>query len=181
MTWRAILLCLAVVCGGLPQGAQAHEQAIGVTEITLIADNLSLCAEAECRIEVAHRLSIHDAESTLMNVLGARADLVGDPDAQARFATYVAEQFQLRDGVTAAPLALTLLGGEVERGYFWVYQEATLSQGLQSLSVENGVLMDAIPAQTNRVNIRRGGQIETLVFNQDPGPQTLQFDQVTAP
>ena len=162
-------------------GATAHEQAIGLTEVHLIADAAGNCSPVACRIEVAHRLSIHDAESTLMNVLGARADLVGNPAAQDRFVAYVAERFSINDGVTGDPVALTLLGGEVERGYFWVYQEAQLDRPLQALVVMQGVLMDAIPQQTNRVNIRRGDQIETLVFSADPGPQSLHFDQVTEP
>ena len=178
---RQALACLAIASVASLSGASAHEQAVGLTEISLIVDQAGECLPGACRIEVAHRLSIHDAESTLMNVLGARADLVGDPEAQDRFVAYVGERFAIDDAVSDAPVALTLLGGEVERGYFWVYQEAQLEHPLSALMITHGVLMDAIPEQTNRVNIKRGDRIDTLVFAASPGPQTLRFDQVTAP
>ena len=160
--------------------AQAHEQAIAFTEVSIVApEDTSTCTPQTCRIEVAHRLVIHDAESTLMSVLGARADLVGDEAAQAKFETYVADRFRLVDAETGDPIALTLLGGEVERGYYWVYQEAPLSDVPTQLSVTQGVLMDAIPRQTNRVNIVRDNETRTLVFNGDPGPQNYSFGEVT--
>lgn len=155
--------------------ASAHEQAIAITQVAVIssADDPD-CAVEDCRIEVAHRLSIHDAESTLMSVLGARADLYEDTAAQDRFAIYVADRFQLAT-IDGAPIALTLLGGEVERGYYWVYQEGILEAGTDALNVTQAVLMDAIPDQTNRVNIRRRSNTETLVFNGGSRPQTYRF------
>ncbi|MEO1187880.1 MAG: DUF6702 family protein, partial [Pseudomonadota bacterium] len=107
--------------------AQAHEQAIGLTEVTLIVpDNEADCTPDTCRVEVAHRLSIHDAESTLMSVLGARADLTGDASAQAKFEAYVTQRFVLVDESSGDRVRLNLVGGEVERGYYWVYQDAPL-------------------------------------------------------
>ncbi len=157
--------------------SHAHEQAIGLTEVTLIApEDGSDCTADTCRIEVAHRLSIHDAESTLMSVIGARADLVGDTEAQAKFAAYVADRFRLTDVASGEEVSLTLLGGEVERGYYWVYQLAPMPVRLEALSIRQGVLMDAIPQQTNRVNIRREDEVKTLVFSGDPGPQSFSFD-----
>lgn len=162
----------------LSQGpSQAHEEAIGLTEITVYvpAEDVA-CTPQACRVEVAHRLSIHDAESTLMSVLGARADLVNDPAAQEKFQAYVTDRFVLVDASTEAAIPLAMIGGEVERGYYWVYQEASLSERLDSMVVTQGVLMDAIPQQTNRVNIVRDGETNTLVFSADPGPQSFSFD-----
>lgn len=175
---RIVFFALGVASLALNPGpAHAHEQAVGLTEMTLIApEDGSDCTPETCRIEVAHRLSIHDAESTLMSVLGARADLVGDADAQAKFAVYVADRFLVVDAVSGEDVSLTLLGGEVERGYFWVYQEAPMPMRFYALSISQGVLMDAIPQQTNRVNIRRDGTVKTLVFSGDPGPQSFSFD-----
>ena len=178
MRTRLVFLVLGVASLSLIQGpALAHEQAIGLTEVTLIApEDGSDCTPDTCRIEVAHRLSIHDAESTLMSILGARADLVGNEDAQAKFAAYVADRFLVTDASSGEDVALSLLGGEVERGYFWVYQEAPIPTRFEALSISQGVLMDAIPQQTNRVNIRRDGAVKTLVFSGDPGPQSFSFD-----
>lgn len=171
---RLVLRCLLIsLCAlGLSHGTgQAHEQAVALTELIVKPTASGSCLEGPCRVEVAHRLSIHDAESTLMSVLGARADLVGDPAAQGKFADYVAGRFALSNAKTGESLPLTLLGGEVERGYYWVYQEALFPAGLSEISITQSVLMDAIPRQTNRVNIKFGGDVETLVFTTASGPQ----------
>ena len=172
---RGIALCLAVLATGATT-ANAHEQAIGFSEVTFVQPEGSDRSDGACRVEVAHRLVIHDAESTLMNVLGERADLVGDVEAQGKFEAYVASMFAIRPDSAGAALDLKLLGGEVERGYYWVYQEAVLESPLQTFSIEHAVLMDAIPRQTNRVNIKHDGEISTLVFQADPGPQSFSFD-----
>ncbi|MEL7539855.1 MAG: DUF6702 family protein, partial [Pseudomonadota bacterium] len=90
--------------------------------------------------------------------------------------SYVTERFVLTDASSGDRVPLTLLGGEVERGYYWVYQEGPLETSLTGLSITQGVLMDAIPQQTNRVNIRRNGDVNTLIFSRDPGPQSFSFD-----
>ena len=156
--------------------AGAHEQAIGFTEVSLIQSDDGDCSDRNCRLEIAHRVSIHDAESTLMSVLGARPDLTGDPAAQDRLAVYVADRFALGDAGRDQVFDLTLIGGEVERGHYWVYQEAILEAPLTSLSVAQGMLMDAIPAQTNRVNVKQDDRVQTLIFSASPGPQILSLD-----
>ncbi len=173
---RGFLQCLATGLAAslfLQPAALAHEEAVGLTEVNVKSVDGASCRVQSCALEVAHRLSIHDAESTLMSVLGARADLVGDPAAQEKFATYVADRFGLSDGVTGDTISLTLLGGEVERGYYWVYQEGNLPIDTEIVSITQGVLMDAIPSQTNRVNIKLDGQVSTLVFSGTPGPQSI--------
>ena len=152
--------------------AAAHEQAVGLTEIVIKTGASGSCADAPCRIEIAHRLSIHDAESTLMSVLGARADLVGDPEAQEKFANYVASRVQINSATNGDLIPLALLGGEVERGYYWVYQEGLAPAGSVEIAITQSVLMDAIPRQTNRVNIKSGRNVETLIFTADATTKT---------
>ena len=177
MSLRATVgLAVLVWAGFGSPSASAHEQAIGFTEVTVIQDTDGDCAENACRLEIAHRLIIHDAESTLMDVLGARADLVGDREAQTRFETYVADRFAIGDAETDTAFVLTLLGGEVERGHYWVYQEAILDQPVETLAIAQGVLMDAIPAQTNRVNVKYDGRVRTLIFSSSPRSQSLSLD-----
>ena len=156
--------------------ASAHEQAVAFTELTVKANGAETdCSVEGCALEVAHRLAIHDAESTLMDVLGARADLYGDREAQSKFEAYVADQFSLSDAESGEAIELTLLGGEVERGYYWVYLEGELPANTAELSVINTVMMDAIPNQTNRVNIRHNGATRTLVFRGSARPQAYRI------
>lgn len=172
-----VAFVLWVAAGLLPGEAAAHEQAIGFTDMAVFTGEGGdpTCAASPCRIEVAHRLSIHDAESTLMALLGARADLVGDPAAQEKLEAYVAERFSMIDLETGKPIELTLLGGEVERGYYWVYQESLTPSGVSDISISQSVLMDAIPRQTNRVNIRHHGAVKTLTFSGNARAQSFSF------
>ena len=157
-------------------GASAHEQAVAFTELTIKANGAETdCSVEGCRVEVAHRLAIHDAESTLMNVLGARADLYGDRAAQTKLEAYVDSRLSLADPATGNLVDLTLLGGEVERGFFWVYLEGEIPAETAELDVSNTVMMDAIPNQTNRVNIRRDGETRTLVFRGASRPKSYRI------
>ena len=157
-------------------GASAHEQAVAFTELLIKANGAETdCSVEGCRVEVAHRLAIHDAESTLMNVLGARADLYGDRAAQEKLEAYVATRFSLADPATGEPVDLTLLGGEVERGYYWVYLEGEIPAETAELDISNTVMMDAIPNQTNRVNIRLNGETQTLVFRGASRPKSYRI------
>ena len=170
------LLLLAAVFGASCGAATAHEQAVAFTEVLIKADGAETdCSIAGCQIEVAHRLAIHDAESTLMGVLGARADLYGDREAQSKFETYVADRFSITDAASGEGIPLTLLGGEVERGFYWVYLEGVIPAETTELDVSNTVMMDAIPRQTNRVNVRHKGQTETLVFTGGARPKTYRI------
>ena len=172
---RSLLIAAALAAAPFT-GASAHEQAVAFTELVIKANGAEAdCSDEGCRIEVAHRLAIHDAESTLMNVLGARADLYGDRAAQSKLEAYVASRFSLSDVTTGAPVDLTLLGGEVERGYYWVYLEGDILAETTELDVSNTVMMDAIPNQTNRVNIRRDGDTQTLVFRGASRPQSYRI------
>ncbi|MEL7547425.1 MAG: DUF6702 family protein [Pseudomonadota bacterium] len=172
---RALALCVASFASSLG-AVSAHEQAIAFTEVSFVLEpGAKDCPTDGCRIEVAHRLVIHDAESTLMNVLGARADLAGDSTAQARFEAYAAERFQLIDARTKSAIDLTLLGGEVERGYYWVYQEGKLPPGHETVLVTHSLMMDAVPDQINRVNLLDLGEVETLIFESVSGRQAYGF------
>lgn len=175
--FRSVFIgALIATAFGASFSASAHEQAIGFTEVSVILSEDGDCSNNNCRLEIAHRVSIHDAESTLMSVLGARPDLTGDPEAQNKLAAYVVDRFALGDPQSDGALSLTLLGGEVERGHYWVYQEVILDQPLEALSIAQGMLMDAIPAQTNRVNVKIDERVKTLIFSTSPGPKILSLD-----
>lgn len=170
-----VALGLSVLVGPT---AIAHEQAIAITEVTPMAEQQGqpVCIAGLCRIEVVHRFSIHDAESTLLSVLGERPDLTFNPDAQAKFEAYAAQQFAMFEPMTGLPIPLSLIGGEVERGFYWVYQEGFAPRALSGLTIRQGALMEVIPRQTNRVNIRLENDVRTLIFARDAGPQTIRFD-----
>ena len=139
----------------------AHEQKSALTDI--------FYNERTGNLEIAHRLSLHDAEHTLKKVTDSNADLAQSSEAQKAFADYVAKRFELKlKG--GAVLPLTLVGQERERGYLWVYQETKIPTPMgASFSIENTILQDVIKGQVNTVNVRFRSQVATFVFGVNAG------------
>jgi len=177
--WSGCLLGLML--GLASPSAQAHQQAVGLTEIEIKSGGPSSCLLGLCRMEVIHRYTLHDAEAVLMSSDAGRPDLISDATAAARFEAYVAARFQLAAGQRPDPISLWLIGGEVERGYYWVYQEAMIPRHVSALQVTNRVLMDYLPHQINRVNIRQGPIFNSLDLNLSAPTQTVQRGVVTEP
>ena len=155
MIFRAFLaaaVALVAIAGGV---ASAHQQKAALTEV--------LFNPRTGNIEVAHRFALHDAEHAVRIELGVDGDLYTTPETRAAFASYVAKHFSLAtpDG---APLPLALLGVEISDGHLWVYQETPAPDAIDALVVRCGALRDIWPDQINRVNVKRGDDVRTLVF-----------------
>ena len=146
----------------------AHQQKASVTEVLFNARTGN--------IEVAHRFIMHDAEHVAREVLSIEGGLYGSPAAQTAFAEYVANRFALYapDGKS---LPLILLGAEVKDGYIWVYQETPTPQSLDRLAVRHDALRDIWRDQVNRVNIKRGGKVRTLVFGGAADVLMIEFEE----
>lgn len=139
----------------------AHKQKVALTDI--------LYNERTGNLEIAHRISLHDAEHALHEVTDSRADLTKSPEAQAAFAKYVAQRFEL-SSKDNTKLKLTLVGQEIERGYLWVYQETKIPKSTApSFFIANTFLQDVIKNQVNTVNIRKGSQVATYTFKAKSG------------
>ena len=139
--------------------AGAHEQKVALTDV--------LFNKRTGNLEIAHRISLHDAEHTLHKVSKSTEDLTKSAKAQAAFAKYVAQRFELTlDNKTK--LKLSLVGQEIERGYLWVYQEAKIPAAA-TFSISNTILQDAVKGQVNTVNVRSGSQVATFQFKANGG------------
>lgn len=159
---RAALVCLTAVAL-LSQLGLAHEQKAALTDI--------LYNERTGNLEIAHRISLHDAEHSLYRATGLNADLIQSAEARTAFAKYAATRFELNtENKTALPL--TLVGQEIEDGYLWVYQETAIPDPVdRSFYVENRILHDVVNGQVNTVNLRYRSNVATLVFEPDSGRQ----------
>ena len=177
--WRPA--CLMLVFGALTslQDATAHQQAMALTEMTpLLRDTEGAgCPEAMCRVEIAHRLSLHDAEHALLSSFGERPDLLADRAAQRKLEAYVGDRFMLTDGATGERVQLELVGGEVERGYYWVYQEGVLPASVTSVMITNSVLIDTVEGQTNHLNLRLDGGVVSTLFSAGNETQMVNFPE----
>jgi len=152
---RSLLLLIALLLVA-PMGAPAtaHQQKITLSSVSHNARTGLL--------EVVHRVPLHDAEHAL-EAQGVRApDIVNNLDNRRAVARYVADRFTLMQG--GEPVALTLLGTEIEGGRLVVYQEAPSPGSGAELSVNSQILTDVFQRQENRVNLGTGTTVDTLVF-----------------
>ena len=142
--------------------AAAHQQKITLSSV---AHN-----PRSDTLEVVHRVPLHDAEHALKTQGQSAPDIVNDLESRRAFARYVAKRFSIALG--EEPIALTLLGTEIEGGYLLVFQEAP-SPGLGAqLTIQSGLLTDVWAKQENRVNLGDGTQVETLIFRAGDSPKT---------
>ncbi len=124
--------------------------------------------------EIIHRLHVHDAELGLAEKLQNPQFTLGTLEAQARLALYVEQQFQILNKATGKPLALTLVGAELQGDYALVFQEFTGSLPYW-ISVRNDILRDVFPDQVNKVNVSTGSQLRTLMFGGEDEWKDLQM------
>lgn len=145
----------------------AHQQKYAITTVAYNPSTGNL--------EVMHRLSAHDGEHLVKQLIDPRADLLNDTATQAAFARYIRENFSLAlDGVTSE---LSTVGEELDGKFFWVYQEVKLQRKPQSMTIQYDALQEIWPKQTNLVNVEGFGPLRSVEFRKDgPTMQTIQFD-----
>ena len=123
-------------------------------------------------IEVMHRFYVHDAEHGVKQLFDKSADLLNSEQTQNTFSQYVSEHFSLQrlDGEV---LPLTLLGGQLDGRYFWVYQEMPIPAQLDGLRIKHDSLQAIWPSQLNVVNVEGRGKVQSLSFDKDSRWQSL--------
>lgn len=163
---RQIVICGVALIGGAL--AEAHRMPEGLTTVTPNPNTR--------RVDIVHRLHVHDAELALAEVLqDAHLDL-SSLEMQARFALYVEQKFELQDKASKVSLELQLIGAELEGDYVLVYQQSSDPLPLW-LAVRDDVLRDVFPDQINKVNISGGASVRTLMFGGDDKWKELQLPQ----
>jgi len=143
---------------------EAHRQPVGLTAVAFNADTGTT--------EIVHRFHRHDAELGLVQLLRRPDVLLVDLESQARFALYVAENFSIAPQIGAEPLALELVGAELDGDEIIVYQEfaGELPDGA---AIRDSVLQDVYSDQVNHVNFHGSSGMKTLTFTVDDGWKAL--------
>ena len=117
-------------------------------------------------VEIIHRLHNHDAELGIIAILKDRSLTMDQLVGRAQLALYIEERFTIAvtDGdEVGAPLALELLGAELDGEYVLVYQEFS-GTFPATVAVRNDILRDVFPEQVNHVNIAIDGTVRSLTF-----------------
>ena len=152
---RALGLSILIAAGAVTVPAAAHQQKAAITKV--------LFNPRTGNIEVMHRFYLHDAEHAVRQIFGKDADIIGTLETQSIFADYVGERFALKNG--EADLPLSPVGFEIERAFFWVYQETPIIENISDLTIKHNALRDVWPQQVNTVNIEGLDEIKTAIFS----------------
>ncbi len=159
-----MVLALIVLAGAVVAPAFSHQQKAAITKV--------LFNPRTGNIEVMHRFYLHDAEHAVRQIFGKDADILGSSETQSLFADYVGERFAMTDdGVSALPLVP--VGFEIERQFFWVYQETPAKADIEHLTIRHDALRDLWPQQINTVNIEGLDEIKTATFDGSVELQTI--------
>lgn len=149
---RGLVMILALLMTSV---SWAHQQKAALTEI--------LFNERSGNLEIVHRFYLHDAEHAIKDVVDANADIIGSPESQRRFAEYVESNFAIINEAGRS-LELRPVGHEADGQFFWVYQEITLPEEMNEMTIISNSLREIWPSQINTVNIKKEGQVTSLTF-----------------
>ncbi|MEH8022320.1 DUF6702 family protein [Rheinheimera metallidurans] len=149
------LLSLLLIAGFVNPAA-AHELKTALTKV--------LFNQRTGNIEVMHRFYLHDAEHAVKILFSKDADILNSEQTQDTFSQYVSEHFALQQ-LNGDNINLTLLGGQLEGRFFWVYQETAIPKTINGLKAAQSALQDIWPAQLNTVNFEGKGRVKTLSFD----------------
>jgi hypothetical protein len=152
---RALGLFILITAGAATVPAVAHQQKAAITKV--------LFNPRTGNIEVMHRFYLHDAEHAVRQIFGKDTDIIGTTETQSLFADYVGERFALKNGDVELPLSP--VGFEIERAFFWVYQETPMVADINDLTIKHNALRDVWPQQINTVNIEGLDEIKTATFS----------------
>lgn len=155
------LACLMLVTGGT--GWFAGEAA--AHRINAAQSTLEHNPRTE-RLEVVHRVFLHDLEHAMATRFGRTLSLEpGSEDIEAALA-WLAGQFGVSDR-TGAPVIMQVAGAQIDGDQLVFYLESEGPARLDGLTIRNMLLMDVFPEQVNRLNIKGPGGVRTLVFMRD--------------
>ncbi|MEM9281938.1 MAG: DUF6702 family protein [Verrucomicrobiota bacterium] len=160
---RFALFLLVFLVSGVSLFLSAHEQKTSLTDV--------FYNQRTGNLEIAHRISVHDAEHVLRRTGQKPDDLIHSEKARSLFADYVTTQFALKSENGSA-IELDLVGQEIEGGYLWVYQEVPAAElPEKGFMIQNSILHDEVDQQINTVNVRFGSTVITFVFTAGSEPR----------
>jgi hypothetical protein len=148
--------------------ANAHQQKMAITTVFF--------NPRTNKLEVMHRFDLHDAEHAVKEIFDGDADIIQRKKTQSDFANYVVERFAVYN-MQKAELPLSFVGTEIERNYFWVYQETSAPADLAGLYIQHNALRDIWHEQTNTLNVEGMGDIQTLTFTDSTELLSVEFAQ----
>lgn len=124
-------------------------------------------------IEITHRIFTHDIEDLLVRYDGGAGELTNEK-IESFLKDYIIQAFALygEDGVL---IPLEWITVEVTLNDIFVYQEAPLAEGQDTLIIADRILMDLFEGQSNTVNVKHGRKVKSHTFNYDSKLYQISF------
>jgi hypothetical protein len=138
----------------------AHEDRVQFTEISF--------NERSEKLEIMHRLSIHDIEHYFGLQLENNIFVFESEDDQRRTTETLLDHFNLHFLCNdSCNQEIIYVGSEIDRGYFWVYQETALPRSYRGITITNNIFMDLWQDQVNMLNIEILDFFDTYMLTQN--------------
>lgn len=165
---KRLLVLTLLITGALIASVFAHQQRAAITKV-LFNQNTG-------NLEIMHRFYLHDTEHAVQMLFDKRADIRNSSDTQELFANYVSKRFSIKP-LDGPELKLKPVGHEIERIYFWVYQEVKAPESIQGLTMVHNALRDIWTDQINTVNVEGKGNIRTATFQGNIELLSVEFEK----
>jgi len=151
------LILVAALCAAAGS-AHAHRLHAGLTDISVNARTGEL--------EVVHRLYTHDLHPAIGFTALDDSELYETRDGILRLGAYAAARFSMRvEG--AGPLPLRYVGAESDGEFTFFYFVGEPPLPGSSVIINNRLLVDSLPDQSNLTNVRRGEEVQSLTQGPD--------------
>ncbi len=125
-------------------------------------------------IEITHRIFTHDIEDLLVRYQGSNGELSNDV-IEEFLKEYIIQAFALySEGGEQIPL--TWIAIEVTLNDIFVYQEAPLKEGQQTLIIADRILHDLFDDQSNTVNVKLERKVKSHTFHKGDKLYQISFD-----
>ncbi len=125
-------------------------------------------------IEVTHRIFTHDIEDLLVRYQGSNGEL-SDEVIEKFLKEYIIQAFALY-APNGERVPLEWIAVEVTLDDIYVYQEALLKEGQQTVIIANRILHDLFDDQSNTVNVKFERKVRSHTFNKGGPMYQISFD-----
>lgn len=125
-------------------------------------------------IEIIHRIFTHDIEDLLIRYQGNNGELTDDV-IETFLQDYIIQAFALYSS-EGERLPLEWIAMEVTLDDIYVYQEAPLEEGQQTVIIANRILHDLFDEQSNTVNVKLDRKVRSHTFQKDGSMYQISFD-----
>lgn len=164
---KNLIVLIVMITGVFITPVFAHQQRAAITKVLFNKNTGNL--------EVMHRFYLHDTEHAVQMLFDKKADIRNSAATRELFANYVSQRFAIKP-LNGEELKLTAVGHEIERIYFWVYQEVKAPEDIEGLTMIHNALRDIWTDQVNTVNVEGRGDLRTATFDGEVEILSVEFN-----